>query len=254
MPFSSETAISDLTRLVGDLQPASPEQGAALDDARRLVAQAVAAGLAPGPMPSMLPIQSTPELAELLAQPIAEGQGFLVHRRSLPVLVTRTAASLPQWAAGMKIDSSLGPFLDVAGRNTWIDLFRLVRHVRLVRSPASAPFLTLPIEVLLRFATPISRPVPTRYDIPAGSIWFASQLLAAAAPASSYTGLRVTGHRRVPQSGRVLPPHLPHREPESDAGGRGAAPRRPGRRPGGTAADQLRRRQDALDAIPPSPR
>ena len=53
--------------------------------------------------------------------------------------------------------------------------------------------------------------------------------------------------------GRVLPPHLSHREPQADAGRRGAAPRRPGRRPGRAAPDQLRRRQDALDAgaLPP---
>ena len=61
------------------------------------------------------------------------------------------------------------------------------------------------------------------------------------------------GHGRVPGPGRVLPPHLSHREPEADAGRRGAAPRRPGRRPGGAAPDQLRRRQDALDAGALSP-
>ena len=61
------------------------------------------------------------------------------------------------------------------------------------------------------------------------------------------------GHRRVPRPGRVLPPHLPHREPEAAAGGRRAAAVRPGRRPGRAAADQLRRRQDALHAgaLPP---
>ena len=61
------------------------------------------------------------------------------------------------------------------------------------------------------------------------------------------------GDGRIPGPGRVLPPHLSDREPEADAGGRRAAPCRPGRRPGGAAPDQLRRRQDALDAgaLPP---
>ena len=51
----------------------------------------------------------------------------------------------------------------------------------------------------------------------------------------------------------VLPPHLPHREPEAPARGRRAAPLGQGRRPGGAAPDQLRRRQDPLDAgaLPP---
>jgi hypothetical protein len=53
--------------------------------------------------------------------------------------------------------------------------------------------------------------------------------------------------------GGVLPPHLPDRKPEGDAGRRGAAPLHRPRRPGGAVADQLRRRQDALDAgaLPP---
>ena len=61
------------------------------------------------------------------------------------------------------------------------------------------------------------------------------------------------GDRRVQEPRRVLPPHLSHREPQEDAGRRGAAHRRPGRRSGGAAPDQLRRRQDALDAgaLPP---
>ncbi len=61
------------------------------------------------------------------------------------------------------------------------------------------------------------------------------------------------GLGRVPEPAGVLPPHLPHREPEAPARGRRAAPLRQGRRPGGAAPDQLRRRQDPLDAgaLPP---
>jgi hypothetical protein len=52
---------------------------------------------------------------------------------------------------------------------------------------------------------------------------------------------------------RVLPPHLPDREPEAAAHRRSPAPGTGGWRPGRAAADQLRRRQDALDAgaLPP---
>ena len=69
----------------------------------------------------------------------------------------------------------------------------------------------------------------------------------------SLAGAPRRGDRRVPEPRRVLPPHLSHREPEGAAGRRGAAPRRQGRRPGGAAPDQLRRRQDPLDAgaLPP---
>ena len=48
--------------------------------------------------------------------------------------------------------------------------------------------------------------------------------------------------------GRVLRPHLPHRGPLRPPDRRGQAPVRCGRRPGGRAADQFRRRQDPFHA------
>jgi hypothetical protein len=162
----------NLVELVADLQTMAPEQAAALEEARRIVADALGSGA---------PIE----------QPGGGGEGLLVHRRSLPVFTTRSAASLPSWAAGLRIDRSLGPFVDSAGRHTWIDIFRPIRHVRLVRAAGAAPFLTLPITPAR--VGPGRRPPATSFQVPAGSIWFASQLLAAAAPVGSYSGLRVTG-------------------------------------------------------------
>ena len=61
------------------------------------------------------------------------------------------------------------------------------------------------------------------------------------------------GFDRVPQPDRVLPPHLPDPKSAGSAGKWTAAAERPGRRAGRAVADQLRRRQDALDAGPLSP-
>lgn len=72
----------------------------------------------------------------------------------------------------------------------------VVRQVRLVRSAGSPPFLTLPVDVAIGLTETIPvrpMPVPSTYDIPAGSIWFSSALVAAAAPSGSYTGLLVSG-------------------------------------------------------------
>ena len=55
------------------------------------------------------------------------------------------------------------------------------------------------------------------------------------------------------ESGRVFPPHISDREPERPAGRRNPASGRRGRRPGGPAADQLRRRQNPLHAGAVSP-
>ena len=61
------------------------------------------------------------------------------------------------------------------------------------------------------------------------------------------------GRRRVQEPEGVLPADLPHRKPEAPARRRRSARQRRRRRSGRPAADELRRRQDALDARPLSP-
>ena len=58
---------------------------------------------------------------------------------------------------------------------------------------------------------------------------------------------------RVPGPGRVLSANLPDGEPEGPAGRGNPPPRRSGRRPRRSVADQLRGRQDPLHACPISP-
>ena len=61
------------------------------------------------------------------------------------------------------------------------------------------------------------------------------------------------GHGRVPRPRGVLPAHVPHRQSQAVAGRWSPASRRQRRGPCGAVADQLRGRQDALDAgaLPP---
>jgi hypothetical protein len=67
----------------------------------------------------------------------------------------------------------------------------LIETIHLVRVANGVPFLTLPIEIRILFPPKVIP--PNTFEVPAGSIWFASQLLAPAAPASSWTGLQVNG-------------------------------------------------------------
>jgi len=143
-----------ITQLTSDLQSADPDHPGALDEARQLVAQVLQAGR--------------------------------VHRRAVPLTTSLVAAAVPAWANGVRPSASLGPFKDLADRDVWIDLFPVVRHVRLVRVAGGVPFMTLPIETVIQL------PVP-RFHVPAGSVWFASQLLDPSAPGSSWTGLQVAG-------------------------------------------------------------
>jgi Swt1-like HEPN len=61
-------------------------------------------------------------------------------------------------------------------------------------------------------------------------------------------GARWRGDGRVQESRRVFSPHVSHREPQGDAGRRGATSGRSGRRSGRAAPDQLRRLQDLDEA------
>jgi len=176
-----------LVDLVGDLRPVEPEQAPLLEEARRVVAEALDAGLVPGSA-TVASTAATPSSG----QP-APGQ-FLVHRRSVPLSTPTVAGAVPAWANGLKSAQSLGPFKDLANREVWLDLFPIVRHVRLVRVAGDVPFLTLPIEVVIRLPEiPAPPGAPLRFEVPAGSLWFASQLVDPAAPAGSWTGIQVSG-------------------------------------------------------------
>jgi hypothetical protein len=156
---------SELARLVGDLQPLQPADAAALEEARSLVAES-----------------------------LATGPGVLVHRRAVPLTSPQAAPAVPIWARGMRPARTLGPFADPARRPTWFDIFPLFRHVRLVRIAGGTPFMTLPVETVPRIAGGggLVNPAPSVYAVPAGSVWFATQVVDPGAPAGSWTGVRVT--------------------------------------------------------------
>lgn len=152
-----------------------------------MASEAVEAGLVPGfaPPASAAATASAGEPA---------GARFLVHRRDVPLRAPGVADAVPAWASGLETTQSLGPFKDPVGRDVWLDLFAIVRHVRLVRVAGGAPFLTLPIELVIRLPDPPAPPgAALTFEVPAGSVWFASQLLDAAAPAGSWTGIQVSG-------------------------------------------------------------
>jgi hypothetical protein len=126
------------------------------------------------------------EASRLLAQALENGQAF---RRAVPV-TTSLIPGAPPWASGLQSSGSLGPFKDLANRDVFIDLFPIVEQVSLVRVAGGVPFMKLPIEIFIHLPGP---PSPTvTYDVPAGSVWFASQLLDVTAPAGSWTGISVS--------------------------------------------------------------
>jgi hypothetical protein len=116
---------------------------------------------------------------------LLEGAAFVVARREIPLAISGISDLVPDAVAGHAIDLTFGPFLDQLGRPVWIDLYRIIRQVRLVRVAGAAPFLVLPIRGIAG--------TKGSYQLGPGSVWIASQQLASAAPAGSYTGLLVKG-------------------------------------------------------------
>ena len=112
----------------------------------------------------------------------------LLHRALHAARCRSSAApspnSLAEWAAGRKVERTLGPFVDRDGRLVWFDIFAIVRQVSLVRAPSSAPLLTLPLRGF-------SLGAATSYELPAGSVWILSRALSAGAPAGAYSGVRI---------------------------------------------------------------
>jgi hypothetical protein len=158
-----------------------------------------------------VPAELTPAQQQLLDAAIEESSSellegaFVVARREIPLAHAGALGLVPDAVAGHAIDMTFGPFLDPLGRPVWIDLFRIIRQVRLVRVAGGTPFLVLPIRRILG--------TRESYELGPGSVWIASQQLASGAPASSYTGLLIKGGQvkfssPLPHSGLeiVVPP------------------------------------------------
>jgi hypothetical protein len=133
------------------------------------------------------------ELQEIADQTInqlkerpTESPEFRIFRRELPILTSQDSTSVPPWAAGLAIERTIGPFMDLSGIPVWFDFYRITPQVQVVRLPGAQPFLLLPLRGLLIQNS-------ASYSLPRGSIWIASQLLTPSAPAGAYTGLRILG-------------------------------------------------------------
>ncbi len=200
MALDRSAVLSQLAALTGDLTNVSgAPSGGELHQARITLASALAS-----PEPSVIHSQtaasarltsSLPETAlNQLQSAVAEAsQGlsatasdsFAIVRRTVPLAMPGIASLTPDAIAGQTPDLTLGPFADPVGRPVWIDLFRIIRQVNLVRVAGGTPFLSVPVSGLLISASSLR--------LGAGSVWIASQKLAAGAPAGGFTGLLIHG-------------------------------------------------------------
>jgi len=192
----SATAIQQLLNLTGSLRPSPAADANALRAARVAIAQSL---LSQAPQVAAAPFTAAsidPELQKEFESVLAEAttvqaaqpdQRFMVYVRQLPIVSSLHVSSASPAVAGMAVAQTFGPFLGPGQLQYWIDLYPIIVQATITRSPASAPFLSVPIELLLH---PVGSTVLT---LGAGSIWFQSPLLAASAPVGSWTGLKIKG-------------------------------------------------------------
>jgi len=123
--------------------------------------------------------------------------------RDVPIQEHLLQASLPDWAAGSKVDHSIGPFLNKDGRKFWYDFFPIIKLISLYIQGDTTPALLFNIR-----ANP-GDPLLKQYSIIKGTIWINSKFLAPTAPAGSFIGLTIDGGRLslsknpVKQSGKL---------------------------------------------------
>jgi hypothetical protein len=144
----------------------------------------------------------TPELKRMLetardmARPAAQTQSTArLDIRTLPASTSLLSKAGAAWSSGLAPSESLGPFLDKLGRPAWVDVYPIVRILRFERSPGAAPFLVVPVSVIVRYDALLGphHPPPVEFDLAAGSVWIQSRQLASGAPADGFTGLRIKG-------------------------------------------------------------
>ncbi|MDQ1922014.1 hypothetical protein [Massilia pseudoviolaceinigra] len=122
-------------------------------------------------------------------EPLRVGDALVALRR-LPFLSTRMEGGAPAWSAGMAAAERIGPVTDQLGRPFWLDLFRPVRQLRFVRSRGGPPVLSLPIIQAPWAISGAALRAGQALELGAGSVWFATSLVAVAPP-NVYSGVRI---------------------------------------------------------------
>jgi len=114
--------------------------------------------------------------------------------REVPVRSTQIRASVPAWAAGAKVDKSLGPFKRSDGRTIIIDFFRVTKLIGIYQQNSNLPVLLFKASFIDPKIKAFNSPpieVSKNYDVVAGSFYIRADMLASNAPNNRYAGIKV---------------------------------------------------------------
>ncbi|MEZ5107032.1 MAG: hypothetical protein R2757_21180 [Draconibacterium sp.] len=120
---------------------------------------------------------------------------YKVFRREVPVREQLLYNSVADWAAGSKVDHSLGPFTGIDGRQFWYDFYPVEKLMTLYIQGIAEPVLLFKVKPIGRLvATPnlvVRASLTKTYSLAKGSIWINSRFLAPNSPMGTYCGLTI---------------------------------------------------------------
>ena len=121
----------------------------------------------------------------------------LVFVREVPIRESLLHASVPSWAAGARVDQSVGPFVNKDGRRFWFDFYPLAKLTALYVQGVSEPALLYKEGPRRREAGDASERARAgiEFRLGKGSVWINARFLTTGAPAGSYVGLTIAGGR-----------------------------------------------------------
>lgn len=135
----------------------------------------------------------------LLAENLEEEPSLRLFVREVPVREQLIFGSVPNWAAGARVDHSIGPFNNKDGRQFWYDFYRIEQLIALYIQGIPEPALLFKIRAGQPFNLNPDLPIgfnPTRtFNLAKGSIWINARFLAPNAPTGTYTGLTINRGR-----------------------------------------------------------
>lgn len=115
--------------------------------------------------------------------------------RDVPIRSTQVTGSVPSWAAGARVDSTVGPFIDADGRRVWFDFYKIEKLIGLYLLNQSSPAILFKASFTQRRtggAIILQQDAAKNYTIVEGSVWIKASLLSNAAPPDRYCGLKVS--------------------------------------------------------------
>ncbi len=121
---------------------------------------------------------------------------YKVFRREIPVREQLLYNSVADWAAGSKVDHTLGPLTGIDGRQFWYDFYPIEKLITLYIQGVADPVLLFKVKQSGRLTAnpkiPVRASLTRTYTLGKGSIWINSKFLAPNAPTGTYTGLTIS--------------------------------------------------------------